>query len=150
DGRPRRRAEIRDSRITLRSMRATELHSARQELEYLLGIKRTCLGVDRLNGRREGRKLGSIELGDFATRGSDRGARLFVLRAGEVALEGDGRGDGFAHRVLQPRRPGIKGRAVKENRTRNVEVIGDAMEAVKLVHAVGYGVGERILLRVEG
>ena len=54
-----------------------------------------------------------------------------------------------AHRALQVRRPGVERRAMEEDRPRNVEVVGQRVEAVKLVHAVGHRVGERVLLRVD-
>ena len=38
---------------------------------------------------------------------------------------------------------------MQENRPRNVEVVGHGVKAVKLVHAVGHGVGERVLLGVD-
>ena len=39
---------------------------------------------------------------------------------------------------------------MQKDRPRNVEVVGDGVEAMKFVHAVGHGVGERIFLRIDG
>ena len=39
---------------------------------------------------------------------------------------------------------------MQKNRPRNVEVVGHGVETVKLVHAVSDGIGERVLLRVDG
>src|SRR5262245_65750208 len=39
---------------------------------------------------------------------------------------------------------------MEKDRPRDVEVIAQRVEAVELVHAVGHGVRERILLRVDG
>src|SRR5262249_51184014 len=103
-------------------------HPARQELEYLLRIMRARLGVDRLYGRRECAQLVRRKFGNLATRRGDRGARLLVFGARQIALERHRRGDRFAHFLLQPRRPGVERRPVKENRPRDVKMIGDAME----------------------
>src|SRR5271169_6107508 len=39
---------------------------------------------------------------------------------------------------------------MEEYRPRYVEVVGDRVEMMKLMHTIGRGVGERILLRVDG
>src|SRR5262249_51648495 len=53
-------------------------YSARQEFEYLLGVDRARLGVDRLDRRREGGKLIGPKFRDLASLRGNRGARLFV------------------------------------------------------------------------
>ena len=65
------------------------------------------------------------------------------------ALEGDRVRHRGAHGALQLGRPGVEGGAMNEDRARDVEVASEAVEAVKLVHTVGHGVRERILLRID-
>jgi hypothetical protein len=72
-----------------------------------------------------------------------------VLLDRELALKRDSLGHGLLHGLLQFLRPGIERRAMKEERPRNVKVVRQRVKLVKLVHAIGHGVGERILLRVE-
>src|SRR5262245_20957270 len=67
----------------------------------------------------------------------------------QLALERDRLRNGVPHRLLQIGGPGVERRAMQENRARDVEVVAQRVEAVKLVHAIGDGVGERILLRVD-
>ena len=81
--------------------------------------------------------------------GLDGPPRVLLLVLVQIALERDRLAHGGPHGVLQVGRPGVEGGAVQENRPRDVEVVGERVEAVELVHPVGDGVGERVLLRVD-
>ena len=87
---------------------------------------------------------------DLASLRHDGFARVFLLLHMQAALERDRIGDGALHGALQARGPAVEGGAVKEDRPRDVEVIAQRVKAMKLVHAIGHGVRERVLLRIDG
>ena len=76
-------------------------------------------------------------------------SRGFLLLDVQRALEGDGVLDRGAHGVLEILGPAVERRTMEKNRSRDVEVIAQRMEAMEVVHAVGHGVGERVFLRVD-
>ena len=79
----------------------------------------------------------------------DCGARLAVLLDRQIALDHDGVLHRLAHGVLQILRPSVERLAMQEDRPRDVEMVGDGMEFVEFVHAVGHGVCERVFLCVD-
>src|SRR5215475_9717438 len=126
------------------------LSAARHQPHRIRAIGVARLIEQRNDGSREGGVLGERRLDDAAALLLDRQARIAILLDGAVALPQNGITDGVAHRVLQLARPGIERVAVQEDRPRYVEVAGERVEGMELVHAVGHRVGERVLLRVYG
>src|SRR3954470_12080163 len=98
----------------------------------------------------KGVMLPSSELDDLAILRLDGFACVLLLLHVQPTLEGDRVRDRALHGALKARRPGVEGGAMQEDRSRDIEVIAQRVKAMKLVHAVGHGVRERVLLRVYG
>jgi len=124
--------------------------SAFHHRNHLRSVRRLRLIEQRLHGRREGGVLGGRQFHDLAALDLDRAPRIAVLLERETALEGDGVRHGLAHGSLHVLRPGVERPAVQEDRPRDIEMIGDGVEAVELVHPVGHRVGEVLALLRKG
>jgi len=75
-----------------------------------------CISAER---RDSGAELGMLvrrQFGDLATGRLDGRSRLAIFHDGLLMLKSDRALDGFAHRPLQVRRPGVELWAIEENR----------------------------------
>src|ERR1700687_193551 len=123
--------------------------SFRHHPEHIRAIHLTSVGEQWLNRGDEGVVFLRIQLDDLAAGILDRLARLLVLLDRELALKRDRLGHRLLHGALEIVRPGVERRAVEKYRPRNIEMRRQRVEFVKLMHAIGDGVSERIFLRVE-
>src|SRR5215831_18214488 len=92
--------------------------------------------------------LGRIELDDLAASRLDGAARVFLFALVNTALERDGILHGLPHGELKILGPGVESRPMQEDRSRDVEMAGEAVKAIELVDAVGHRVRQWIFLRV--
>src|SRR6266850_2299648 len=118
----------------------------RQQLSAVLAPR---LAVNRGDGGDERLVLLRREIDDLPAFLPDGRHRLLFLFHMQVALERDRVANRLPKLLLQRVRPRVKRWPVQKDRPREVEVIRRAVEAMVLVHAVGDGIREWILLGIQ-